>query len=66
MQHALGRKYSLTTLGHKIFPKIFPNDDPHKTGAARMAAQPLFVQKRNILQTIKSFSTSDFNKYAIL
>ena len=41
------------------------HDDPHKTGAARKAAQALYVQK-TILESIKSFSISDWNKISIL
>ena len=53
---------SRTNVGNKQGPDT--HDDPHKTGAARKAAQPLFVQK-NHLKTIKSFSISDYIKYPI-
>ena len=44
-----------------LHPKWVPNthDDPHKTGARRKATQPLFVQKKNIFETIKSILISD-------
>ena len=41
------------------------HDDPHETGAARKAAQGLYVQK-TILESIKSVSISDLNKYPTL
>ena len=30
------------------------HDDPHQRGAALEAAEPLFVQEKNMLETIKS------------
>ena len=42
------------------------HDDPHETGAARTAARPLFVQKKTILETIKSVSISDYYKFVFL
>ena len=35
------------------------HDDPHKTGAARIAQDPSLWRK-NILETIKSFKISDY------
>ena len=34
----------------------YTHDDPHQRGAVREAAEPLFVQKKAILETIKSSS----------
>ena len=42
------------------------HDDSHQRGATRTAARPLFVQKKTILETIKSFSISDLYNNPIL
>ena len=43
------------------------HNDPHETGAARTAARPFILQKKkNILESIKSFSTSDYYKFVFI
>ena len=42
-----------------------PHDDPHETEAARTAAQA-FYGRKTILDSIKRFSISDWNKIPIL
>ena len=37
----------------------------HQRGAVSKAEQPLFVQKKSMLKTIKSFPISDYIKYPI-
>ena len=71
------RKFNFKTLGVYILVKcgrqVRPrhprggpdtHDDPHETGAARKAAQALFVQKKH-LKSIKSFSISIILYYNI-
>ena len=52
------------TAGEATFAS--PVGPRHKTGAARKAVQPLIVQKKNNLESIKTFSISWLYEYPII